>query len=296
MIKKVDAIWNKNYRYLQEYIEKYHKFPKYAQSYKNVPLGKWLSRQKMDLVHQALPEEKETKILSLGINPKTIRVRKFQVQDEKWKLMYLLLLKYIEEYGHLPNDNCEYQDTKLGYWTWNQIKFYKNGILPYPRAVQLEKILFGVPTVQDHAWDIKFNQLYQKCKLGDKKGFQSLSKEDLKTYKYLQNQAENLKDEKNKRHRMNQMKSLAMPDLELHHSRWYSNFKTLQDYLGEFGDYPKVNTVYHDVNVGNWLARQRHYVRKGIVLNDEQIKVLNDLAWEFFELPFVKTKKEDKED
>ena len=296
MTKKVDAIWNKNYRYLQEYIRKYHKFPKYAQSYKNIPLGKWLSRQKMDLVHQALPKEKESKILNLGLDPKTIRVRKFQVQDEKWKLTYLLLLKYVDEFGHLPNDNCEYQETKLGYWTWNQIKFYKNGLLPYPRAIQFEKILFGVPSTQNHAWDIKFNQLYQKWKNVDKYGSQSLSQEDIKIYKYLQCQAENLKDEKSKRHRMNQMKSLAMPDFKLHHSRWYSNFKVLQDYLEEFGDYPKVNTIYHNVNVGNWLARQRHYFRKGIVLNEKQIKCLNDLAQEFFEQPFVKIKKQNKED
>ena len=296
MIRKVDAIWDKNFKSLQEYIDKYHKFPKYAQSYKNIPLGKWLSRQKMDLVHHVLPMEKESKILSLGIDPKTIRVRKFQVQDEKWKLMYLLLLKYIEEYGHLPNDNCEYQETKLGYWTWNQIKFYKNGILPYPRAVQLEKILFGVPTVQDHAWDIKFNQLYQKWKKIEKDSSQSLSQDDLRTYKYLQNRAENIKDEKSKKKRMTRVKSLNMSNFSLNNSRWYSNFKILQDYLGEFGKYPKVNTVYHDVNIGNWLARQRHYVRKGIALNQEQIKCLNNLAWRFFEQPFVKIKKEDEKD
>jgi len=118
----------------------------------NKNLAIWITIQKNKYNESTLSQEKIKKLNSINFI--------WNIYDNIWEEMYLILKDYVKEYGNcLVKANYIYKNKKLGSWVNNQRAFYKNNKLSEEKIDKLNKIGFDWGNSRKNKWEKMFNYL-----------------------------------------------------------------------------------------------------------------------------------------
>ena len=125
--------WNQNFELLEEFVSKYNRLPKQKESYKNIKLGKWCSKQKVYYKQGKLSKDKIDKLESINFN--------FDIRTiNTWDQNFNLLKEFISKYNRSPKQKESYKYIKLGSWCEMQKIYYRKGKLSQERIDKLKEI------------------------------------------------------------------------------------------------------------------------------------------------------------
>ena len=196
-------------------------------------------------------------------------------RDEVWDKKYRLLEQFVEEYRRFPRRNDEYQGVKIGVWCDSQKTFAKKGALSSERLEKLDALgLFE--TSQSAIWHKNFHLLeqfveeYERIPKSGEEYFgvnigqwcikqKALAKKGKLPFKLLEKLA-----------------SLGLFKT-FRSVVWEKKYRLLEQFVEEYGRFPKMNEEYFGVNLGNWCIKQKALAKKG-KLPFEQFEKLKSIG------------------
>lgn len=142
--------WESNFQLLEQFVSEYGRFPKRAEIYYGVTLGRWCNAQIQNAKDPAFPETKLNKLKEIGLLANT--------QVNRWETMFTLLTKFVQAYGRFPLSNEKFEDKRIGVWYQKQKSYIKNPSFPADRAEKLKSIGVHLDN-REHNWNTNFEML-----------------------------------------------------------------------------------------------------------------------------------------
>lgn len=155
------ATWEKRYALLLEFLDKYNRFPKQQEVFKEFKIGTWCSSQKRALDNKTMSEERYRKLNDIGFFEKRGR-------EANWNYKYELVCEYLEDTGVLPKFDVIYKDVELGAWCQLQRVTEKKGKMPEDRYRKFAEIGFWDKKSFDALWTEKYELLREFIKKYDR--------------------------------------------------------------------------------------------------------------------------------
>ena len=128
ILQNGEEIWMKRLEEVKKYIDDNNKRPSEESEIKTVKtLGKWVSHQIQNYKNKNGIMKKQIiyNIWTEFINNEKYK-KYFMSNEEKWKIKFLLLIKYINTYTKKPKNNEIYEGIILSRWITAQQKNYLN--------------------------------------------------------------------------------------------------------------------------------------------------------------------------
>lgn len=146
--------WEAKYNLLVEYQKiNNHVNLSYYETYKDVNLGYWLSKQRKDYYKGTLSPERIKKLKDLG----------FLFENRKcrtWEENYAIYIDYCNKFGCASiSRNKIYKNLNIYKWVHNQKKAYQKGILDPVHKEKLDSIDFNFEIIKHRTWDDNYHLL-----------------------------------------------------------------------------------------------------------------------------------------
>ena len=274
--------WMKTYNLLTEYIYTFgiQTFDTRVE-YKNVKIGQWVSRQRMN---KQLSEERKQLLQEIGIV--------LDVAEEEWQKMFELVKEFVLKYGwNNLTQKTEYKGKKIGKWvdTRRGEKRGKRGIpgvtLTEEKISMLESIGI-IWDIQDNSWmnhyfalkkylkshtweELPKKTVYNDMRIGDWVVRQRMIKKGTSRIGQLSNE------------QIRMLEELGIV-WDTKEEKWQQTYELVKEYVELYG-WPslKNKTEYKGIKIGTWVSRQRG-ARKGcagrLKITDNRIKLLDDIG------------------
>jgi superfamily II DNA or RNA helicase len=260
-----DARWEESFRQIEEFAALHGYFPG-----RGDPGGDWVVNQR------ALYRKG-----ALSLSPARIRRLEeldgwvWHVSDAEWDNMYSQVAAFIKHHGRLPT--LKSSDGGVGQWVANQRVAYGRGGLDSDRVERLEKLDDWAWHADDAKWGKMYNQVAQFIKHNNRLPRMPFESEgEPKLYRWVTKQRSNYS--KLDPARAERLKKLPGWVGDARDAKWEEIYSQVVEYIKVNGSLP----VQSEGQLGNWVAVQRQFYRKGILSTDriERLESLGDI-WEW---------------
>ena len=311
VFEPLEEQWQEMYQLAKSYYEHYGnlKIPSnfktingYLYDERGVSLEKWIKNQRIAKKKGTLSQEREEKLLAIGMI--------FAVHDVQWDKMYDLAQKYYKYHGNLSvpqrfktTNGYEYDESgfNLGSWIYTQRQFKKKGTLIQER----EEKLVAIGMIYD-AFEVQWDKMYNLAqKYYEYHGNLSISA-DFKTingYEYNENgfnlgswishQRAFKKNGMLSQEREKKLLAIGML-YDAFEVQWQEMYDLAQKYYEHYGnlsvptDFKTINGYEYDeegFNLGIWISRQKNFKKKGTLSQEREEKLLAiNIAFDTFEV------------
>ena len=294
--------WLKKYYLLIEYLKINNNYPKTNETYKGVNLGNWVlsQRQVHNLgakISNGVLKYKTTTLSEKQINMLNEINFTWEVKKRySWDVYYNLLIEYLEKYNTYPKKGEVYKKVNLGNWINIQRNIYRNGEhqtdgsikynsikLTKEQINMLNEINFIWIVKKQYSWDYyynllieylknyntypKANEIYKGVNLGDW----------ISTQKSIYNNGilreDGCLEKYTKILTQERIKKLNIINFnwDIKIKSWDYYYNLLIEYLHDNNNYPKRKEVYKEVNLGDWINKQRTIYNNGTLDNEGNI-------------------------
>lgn len=165
--------WNQHFQAVQDFKNRFNKFPSQTQSHNGLKIGKWFHNQRTAIKgmldsdetqsankRKAITPEQYKKLIDLGIV--------LNVNDDKWDRNFELVKEYKLRKGTFPSRYTVYRGENIGFWCGNQ----RQANLKPSEKDRLSSIGFpfkigvgkGVRTTTSYMDDAKWEQRFKQLK------------------------------------------------------------------------------------------------------------------------------------
>ena len=260
-----NKIWNNKYELLKEFINKYNRFPKNNEEYKEINLGNWLHKQKYYYQKEILPKERKEKLLYLNSN-----IFDNFDNDKIWNDRYELLKEFINEFNRFPKKDQIYKNIKLGSWFSTQKILYKKKYLTIDRIQKLNLLNIKIRL----SWNDKYELLKEFINKNNRLPKSAEIYENEQIGYWIGTQKGLYKQGKLSEEKVQKLKCLGIK----FNSRlsWNDKYELLKEFINKNNRLPIKNTIYKDIKLGDWLHTQKDLYRQG-KLSEEKVKKLKCL-------------------
>lgn len=134
-IMSLEERWQKNFKLLVEFNDKYGRLPYTCDTFKGHNIGKWVNYLRSN--KRKLTYEQIEQLDSVGFI--------WDMNNYLWMSKYNLLKEYINKFGKLPSVRTIYKNVNLGLWCCTQRQIRKHtctGLLTEERIQLLDKVNF----------------------------------------------------------------------------------------------------------------------------------------------------------
>lgn len=132
----LDAIWDRNYQMLSEFVTDYNRFPMVSDRIYGFNIGKWYFKQKHLAKSDSMPEYRLSRLQAIGFSVDRSHL--------SWEESYLLLSEFVKDCDRLPKVSESYKGYNLGQWWFKQkYKLKRNELSDY-KAQKLEEIFHHI--------------------------------------------------------------------------------------------------------------------------------------------------------
>ena len=245
---KFDLNWEHNFKLLQNFIQEYNRFPKSAEIYEGVCVGKWCDNQKKQAVNPDYPKERMEKLKEIGLLDTT--------RSALWDKHYQLLEAFLQEHNRFPKNREIYCDFNLGYWCAEQKqKALKPDYNPY-RLKKLQEIGLLDNIQKPLPWE----EIYQLLKeyVAEYHKF-PVAKEVYKGYglgTWCERQKFLSKNPDYPEERLQKLREIGIFSTT-QDAKWERNYQLVLEFIEEYGRLPKQKESYRGERIGHWCTMQK---------------------------------------
>ena len=184
-------------------------------------------------------------------------------KKDTWYKTFDLFKKYVAETGKMCNTLTIYKNTRIGRWMTNQRKRRLENKLSSEKIKLLESVPNWRWSVHKDTWYIRYILLKKYIAETGKICIYSTVYENIKLGTWVVSQRRRYRYKIISKEKINLLESIPEWQWDPKQNIWDSSFNLLKEYVIETKRMYIYSTVYKDIKIGLWAAKQRQYYRAG---------------------------------
>lgn len=259
-----------NFQALKDYVQDEGHFPARREIKDGLRLGDWCSVQRAQYKKGLLSSERIKRMEEIGFS--------WDVHEDAWNTNYRELCNYVRLNGSLSR-SCDQRSL------YNWIKLQKAAKTDGSLDKIHEQLLvgLGVDLEGNHAdavWEKHLHLLQEFLRKEKRLPKRGDVIEGVKIGGWVYEQQRNFTNGTLTKQRRQRLSHAGLRFGTRGERTFVKNFALLENYIKEYGDFPKITEVYQDFGLGAWCLRLREQYAQG-GLSEEQIQKLKSLGFDF---------------